>query len=217
MTQRLLSEERTPDTHRWETSKLTECTNLPCEGKQEKWNQHKQYLGYTWWQRQYGIHAVRVPRDKMGNRIYMRRRHGGRRSRDTVKKPRNSLLAIGTGEEVDKRDKGRWRRESRKLGFSEVSLFINRHGVTYQVFQNPSCVACQMLTADIRFTRNVGTYLRNYSVAFTEDMHLHTKGCWMNNSYSEIWTASRQNVAPSSSSAVFLHTIEAALQVHEHL
>jgi hypothetical protein len=45
----------------------------------------------------------RVPRDKMGNRIYMRRRAGGERSRDTVKKPSGSLRAIGTGEEEEER------------------------------------------------------------------------------------------------------------------
>jgi len=38
----------------------------------------------------------------MGNRIYMRRWQGEERSEDTVKKPRSSLRAIGTGEEVNK-------------------------------------------------------------------------------------------------------------------
>jgi hypothetical protein len=111
------------------------------------------------------IHAVRVPRDKMGNRIYMRRWQGGERTMDTVKTPSCSLRVIGTGEEVDKWETGRWWRVSRKLGCSEVSLFTYRHGVTCQVLRNSSCVASQMLTAGSRFVRNVGSNLQSCSVA----------------------------------------------------
>jgi len=46
-----------------------------------------------------------------------------------------------------------------------MSLFTYRYGVTYQVLQNSSCVASQMLTAGSVFIWNVGTNLPNYSVA----------------------------------------------------
>jgi hypothetical protein len=41
----------------------------------------------------------------MGNRIYVRKWQGGKRTMETIKKPRCSLRAIGTGEEVDKRER----------------------------------------------------------------------------------------------------------------